>query len=94
MVAHRQAWCWVSKQRGRHWVWLERLEMSKPILSDTLPPTRPHLLQPGHTYPNQATPPHGAISYGPMGATFIQSTTMTKINLKFLISKKETKKLP
>jgi hypothetical protein len=34
----------------------KRMETSKPNPSDTLPPTRPRLLQQGHTYSNKATP--------------------------------------
>ena len=49
--------------------------------SVTLPPTRPHLLQQGHTYFNKATPPNSANPYGlniqtyqTMGATPSQTT--------------------
>jgi len=38
---------WISREQEEtksHWVWLELLKTQSPPLSDTLPPTRPHLL--------------------------------------------------
>jgi hypothetical protein len=52
----------VSSTLGRAWA----LGALKACLhSDTLPPTRPHLLLQGHTYSNKATPPNSTTSRGP-----------------------------
>jgi hypothetical protein len=42
--------------RESDWAWLEYLSPQSPPPTAVLPPTRPHLLQQGHTYSNKATP--------------------------------------
>jgi hypothetical protein len=36
-----------------------------------------HFLKQDHTYSNKATPPNNITPYGPMGAMFIQTTTVS-----------------
>jgi hypothetical protein len=50
------------------------LETPKPPISDTLPPTRPHLLQQGYNY-NLIIHSNSATPYEPVEAIFIQTTT-------------------
>jgi hypothetical protein len=48
--------------------WLELLRAQSPYPSHSPPPTKPHLLQNGHTCSNKATPLNSATSYRPMEA--------------------------
>jgi hypothetical protein len=80
-----------GRERERHWIGSEHLRSQSPLFGDTLPPTRPHLLQQSHTPParphllqqghtssSKATPPNSATPYEPIRTTFIQTTTAIK----------------
>ena len=47
-----------------HWGQLKHSGPQSTQHSITFPPTRPHLLQQGHTYFNKATPPNSATPTG------------------------------
>jgi hypothetical protein len=70
------------KSKGLGWT----LITSKPTANKIFPPTRPHLLQQGHTHSDKATPPnpfkecHCLVIDGiqisePMGTILVQTTT-------------------
>jgi hypothetical protein len=64
---------------------LEHLRPQSPPPSDTLPPTRPHLLQQGHTYSNKATPiptrPHLLVVPLPMDQEFKHMSLLGAISI-------------
>jgi hypothetical protein len=58
-----------SRKRERYWAWLEHLKSQSPPPSGTQ----------SRTYSNKATTHNSATSYGPMRATFIQTSKVLVI---------------
>lgn len=89
MVAYRQTQCWRSVLRVLYpdlQTEKQTFETSEPILSDTIPPTSPHLVIP--ILPKSSTVTNHSV-YKPRGAILIQTTRCTSLfgySLPFLNS--------